>query len=488
MNSDRILLLAGLIALAGCSPTDIDWSKVTVCNDAGACSGAGKDGIGGGAEGGAGDAAEPPGAEDSVLRGGTGGGSSRMNGDSSHDLAGAGGSGGSRAPSEPSGGVGGTSKPGAPSTGAAGADEHQTTSAGGAAAPPAPRCGDGHVDSGELCDGNCLSQCSPPAAPIACLASKLTGSPEHCDVQCMSEAITTCVSGDGCCPSACTHASDTDCSTKCGDGVVDPGEKCDPPSSCSTTCDDHDPCTTDMLVGSASTCSAECVHQKITTPKNGDSCCPDGANANVDSDCKAVCGNGVKERGELCDGNCSTSCSSADACHPGKLEGSASTCDAVCSTTAITAALGGDGCCPPGANANTDSDCTPMCGNGVLERGEACERGAPSKGQDGLPAGTLYDEWNCAANCQRLHVLTPCDSDSACGPDAPVCQTYHRCSSHCTFSSGNAASCSLPNGHQGVCNAPDSCVPVCQSDSDCPATGRCVMLSANLKLCDIQSP
>ena len=34
--------------------------------------------------------------------------------------------------------------------------------------------------------------------------------------------------------------------------------------------------------------------------------------------------------------------------------------------------LSGDGCCPAGATANVDSDCPPVCGNGVLESGESC--------------------------------------------------------------------------------------------------------------------
>ena len=38
--------------------------------------------------------------------------------------------------------------------------------------------------------------------------------------------------------------------------------------------------------------------------------------------------------------------------------------------------ISGDGCCPPGATNATDNDCPPSCGNGVVERGETCDRGS----------------------------------------------------------------------------------------------------------------
>ena len=41
-------------------------------------------------------------------------------------------------------------------------------------------------------------------------------------------AVTACTAGDGCCPSGCSSSSDSDCPVAvCGDGVVQPPERCD---------------------------------------------------------------------------------------------------------------------------------------------------------------------------------------------------------------------------------------------------------------------
>src|SRR4029077_13367821 len=125
------------------------------------------------------------------------------------------------------------------------------------------------------------------------------------------------VSGDSCCPKDCKYPDDGDCSKSCGDGVVEPPETCETSSKdkpCPATCDDGNACTADQLVGSAEQCSASCLNTPITMPIPGDKCCPPNANANVDSDCKAQFGNVIKEPGELCDGDCPTSCDDDNAC------------------------------------------------------------------------------------------------------------------------------------------------------------------------------
>jgi MYXO-CTERM domain-containing protein len=215
-------------------------------------------------------------------------------------------------------------------------------------------CGNGVVDPGETCDGDCPTSC-PSVDP--CAPAKLVGSAATCDAHCTSTPVTACASGDGCCPTGCTNATDSDCSATCGNGVVDPGETCD--GDCPTSCPSADPCAPAKLVGSAANCDAHCTSTSITACASGDGCCPAGCTNTTDSDCSATCGNGVVDPGETCDGNCPTSCPKPPKCYAMKLVGNASACNVSCQKTAISACVSGDGCCPAGCTAAADHDCAP---------------------------------------------------------------------------------------------------------------------------------
>ena len=109
---------------------------------------------------------------------------------------------------------------------------------------------------------------------------------------CTHTAITALVSGDGCCPSGGTYATDHDCSATCGNGIVEANETCDTgiasgSGACPTSCDDGMACTTDALV-SGGTCSAACSHTTITQAANDDGCCPMGVTGQQDNDCPAA--------------------------------------------------------------------------------------------------------------------------------------------------------------------------------------------------------
>ena len=191
-------------------------------------------------------------------------------------------------------GLSGAAQGGSAASAGAGAMEESKNEAGmsgGADGPgAAPRCGNGVVDAGETCDGDCPKSC--PAAN-GCSTSKLTGSATTCDAECMMMEITATIAGDGCCPTGSNASADTDCPAKCGDKILDSNEKCEVGSAelpCPTSCDDADPCTKDVLVGSAAQCTAVCTNTMIVRPMNGDMCCPAGANAETDSDCPTRCG------------------------------------------------------------------------------------------------------------------------------------------------------------------------------------------------------
>lgn len=153
----------------------------------------------------------------------------------------------------------------------------------------------------------------------------------------------------------------------CGDGVLTGDELCDPPGSCPLSCDDGDACTADALSGSAATCDASCTRTPITTCAPGDGCCAPGCTNADDADCPAVCGNGVVESGETCDGDgdaaCPSSCDDADACTTDAMMGAAATCTAECAHTTISACVSGDGCCAAGCTVTNDADCRVDCTN-----------------------------------------------------------------------------------------------------------------------------
>lgn len=193
----------------------------------------------------------------------------------------------------------------------------------------ADACGNGKLDADERCD-TAIAKGKPGACPTACTSddpcriSALTGS--GCNAECR-ESTRGCQNADKCCPAQCNHENDSDCSAKCGDGIVeaDQGESCETgpntpanqrcPSEAS--CEDGDPCTIGVLQGSAAQCNAVCKQEPITARHGDDGCCPAGADATVDSDCLPKCGNGVKEGSEACDGttgcdaNCKQTLSSA---------------------------------------------------------------------------------------------------------------------------------------------------------------------------------
>ena len=102
----------------------------------------------------------------------------------------------------------------------------------------------------------------------------------------------------------------------CGDGVVGPGETCDPPGTCPATCGDGNACTTDVLTGSASACDAACTLMVVTTCAAGDGCCPAGCTGATDRDCSLTCGDGMIDPGETCDppASCPMSCNDGNAC------------------------------------------------------------------------------------------------------------------------------------------------------------------------------
>lgn len=154
-------------------------------------------------------------------------------------------------------------------------------------------CGNGQLEQGEACDkgitagfaGACSSTCE---VTESCSLSIATGSVENCSRRCAVSRNRACAAGDGCCPVGCSFRTDLDCAPICGNGVMEDGETCDPPSSCPTSCKaDSDVCTTARLLGDPATCNARCSQTAIQEcGSTADQCCPSGCGRPAnDPDC-----------------------------------------------------------------------------------------------------------------------------------------------------------------------------------------------------------
>lgn len=247
-------------------------------------------------------------------------------------------------------------------------------------------CGNGVIDQGETCDppASCPTSCDDASA---CTTDIMTGDPSTCDVICTHDPVVNCVDGDGCCPVTCNSSNDDDCTAACGNGVVDQGETCDPPSTCPTTCNDGNACTQDIMSGDPSTCNAACANNAITACAHADGCCPTGCNASNDNDCPASCGDSVcsgSENTANCWQDCGTHCG-----------------DSACNGSESTV--------------NCPDDCGTLCGDSACNGSETCQNCAQDCGTcpavcgDGQCNGS-ETYFSCPSDCGGTN-LTFCSSD-----------------------------------------------------------------------------
>ena len=164
-------------------------------------------------------------------------------------------------------------------------------------------CGNGLIDPGERCDvaiargrvGACPEGCS---GRDACIEHVLAG--RACMARCVEVKITRASDDDGCCPPEANASVDNDCAGHCGNGTVERGEQCDPPSACakSDACRSDDPCQVAHYSGDPDRCTAACELRPIRACVSGDSCCPAGCTHQADPDCQP------EDAGAPCTENC----------------------------------------------------------------------------------------------------------------------------------------------------------------------------------------
>lgn len=290
-----------------------------------------------------------------------------------------------------------------------------------------PGCGDGQIQEGELCDGNCPTSCDDNDP---CTEDTLIGSAQMCDARCEHKDI-------------CIKAV-------CGNDILEPGERCD--GNCPTACDDGDACTKDVLLGSADQCDAFCIQRPQTQCLDDDGCCPKGCSAAFDNDCqqdasKPGFGCMYSHECETIDPNNTTYCIATSFNEP-------------------------DGLCTQGCQTNND------CPQNMVCLGRACRPACPADRvceREGFTCST----WDGTSYCRhnplsftRGRVGAACESAQDCVGLLPVHDwrvnigycldlpggycTFLRCRNNNDCGAGNICE---PNTQV--------CYKGCQSDSNC---------------------
>ena len=320
-------------------------------------------------------------------------------------------------------------------------------------------CGDGFVDDGEACDDGNLGPgdgCSPwcdwecdPGDPLACDDGNDCNGMETCHID-----IFTCIPGmplfDG-------RSCDDDTGTcdagmcvpnTCGDGIVDDGEDCDGGIGCQADCTFE--CVTDFDCDDARICNGveACVNNMCTRSSSE---APDGTFCGAGLECWAgscvevVCGNGELEFGEECDdGNdtpndgceadCTYSCITNGDCTGGTACGPELCDNNVCIPGF---ALADGSACGFGLECVAGDCIAPICGDGIVSRGEVCDDGNDD------------DTDGCTTACQFT-----CAFDAQCG-DGNACNGIETCdlATH-TCIAGEAPDCA----DESFCTV-DTCDP-----------------------------
>lgn len=283
-------------------------------------------------------------------------------------------------------------------------------------------CGNGTVEEQETCDGECPGSCDDGDA---CTVDMQTGTADQCSIVCMHEPARANRTPDGCCPAGANVSTDPDCPQRCGDGVVSGNETCDPMSNrkCPASCDDRNACTRDGAEGTAEACTLRCTHEPI--PEGG--ACGTGLRCDAEGECGApMCGDGTLDDGELCDGDCPTSCPQP---------------------------TGAENECRANVLWTRDGACRAECRAGVKSAGIVCADGRGAC--NGAGAACIRNIWyrNCAS------AETHCMGALQCREGRNVCSA--RCDT--------ADDC----GVGGVCFQ-GWCDKTCETSADCTEAQTCV--------------
>jgi len=236
----------------------------------------------------------------------------------------------------------------------------------------------------------------------------------------------------------------------CGNGIVDPGEECDPAaaSKCPASvadCDDHNDCTDDAFAGAG--CLAKCTHTAVT---NGGSCTVTAGDAGKSGVCLGgSCCTGCIKNG-LCKagGSAAKECGSAgNDCFDCTANSATATCNAgQCSGCDVTSCTNDSRTCGTSTCGFNCGSCADSCsGAGVVTKyactGKTCQ--ANGAGNCGLYATCGSGGATCP---------TTCAGDGECQSNA-FCDAAR----HCVQKVGKGGPCTAETAGDHECQAPYVC-------------------------------
>ena len=361
-------------------------------------------------------------------------------------------------------------------------------------------CGNGVLDSGELCDGTLFASGARVCPASYSLVSGKTVNDIKCNTACalaidgVCEPSALCGNGkldgdepcDGVlfaagareCPSGqslvsgksenditcqgCRVVTSGVCEVKavCGNGVVDEGEACDGKAFGEGTreCPDGE----SFLEGKSEN-DITCQGCRVVT---SGVCAP-----------SAKCGNSALDDGEVCDGD--KFAENARQCPEGQVlaEGKTSadiTCSASCAVVTSGACV----------DASTD----PKCGDGRLDAGELCDGTQFADGVRVCPEGKIFAEGKTSADItcsDACDVVTSgaCEaselewriSDDCAGKN--TCRVTYKCENHACVIDHRYAACTsseqCTSSDAPYCDTASGCCMACTDDAQCGAGKKC---------------
>jgi hypothetical protein len=241
-------------------------------------------------------------------------------------------------------------------------------------------------------------------------------------------------------------SSSSDLAT-CGNGVLDPGEKCDPTRAtpCPSDCDDNNPCTVDSLTGSG--CLTECTHTSIA---DNSACTPPGGDGGLTGVCLG--------------GSCCTGCVSNGVCKPGSSD--ATVCGRLggdcfdCTKNSASATCNSGTCsgCDATSCTNESRTCgTSSCGFNCGTCLDSCASGSITHYACVNKSCQQNGGGNCGlyASCKDGHTCKT-DANGGCSGDGD-CTSSAYCSTTCKTKVGLGSSCSAETSGDHECQSPYVC-------------------------------